>query len=207
MDVQLKELIDRIKSEGIESAEQQAQKIVQEAETRAKQIVSDAETEADKIRQKAEEDAQRREQTGRQSLKQAGRDLLLSLEKRLQALFDTVIYTESAAALKGELLQGTIKQLIDRWDEEVADVQLLVAENELQSIEKGLRDQLSTQLAKGMELKPLTNVEAGFQVGYKDGSAYYNFTAEGVAEIVSQFLNPKLAEILKEAAKEAKEQE
>ncbi|MFO7731194.1 MAG: V-type ATP synthase subunit E [Spirochaetia bacterium] len=207
MDVQLKELIDRIKSEGIESAEQQAQKIVQEAETQAKQIVSDAETEADKIRQKAEEDAQRREQTGRQSLKQAGRDLLLSLEKRLQALFDTVIYTESAAALKGKLLQGTIKQLIDRWDEEVAELHLLVAEDELQSIEKGLRDQLSAQLAKGMELKPLANVEAGFQVGYKDGSAYYNFTAEGVAEIVSQFLNPKLAEILKEAAKEAKEQE
>jgi len=207
MDVQLKELIDRIKSEGIESAEQQAQKIVQEAESRAKQIVSDAETEADKITQKAEENAQRREQTGRQSLKQAGRDLLLSLEKRLQALFDTVIYTESAAALKGKLLQGTIKQLIDHWDEEVADVQLLVAEDELQNIEKGLRDQLSAQLAKGMELKPLANVDAGFQVGYKDGSAYYKFTAEGVAEIVSQFLNPKLAEILKEAAKEAKEQE
>src|SRR6056297_906837 len=155
MDVQLKELIDRIKSEGIESAEQQAQKIVQEAETKAKQIVSDAEAEADKNRQQDEEDAQRREQTGRESLKQAGRDLIISLEKRLQKLFDTVIYTESAEALKGDLLKNLVKQLIDRWNEDVADVSLLVAEEELKKIEKGLRDALSAQLAKGMELHPL----------------------------------------------------
>lgn len=202
MDVQLKELIDRIKSEGIESADQQAQKIVEEAESKAKKIISDAETEADKIRQKAEEDAQRREQTGRASLKQAGRDLMISLEKRLQQLFDTVIYTESAEALKGDLLKNLVQQLIEHWNEDVADIQLLIAEDELKKLEKGLQDKLSTQLAKGMELKPLENVEAGFQVAYKDGSAYFNFTAEGVAEIVSEFLNPKLAEILKEAVKE-----
>lgn len=201
MDVQLKELIDRIKSEGIESADQQAQKIVQEAESKAKQIVSDAEKEADTIRQKAEEDAQRREHTGRESLKQAGRDLTISLEKSLQKLFDTVIYTESAAALKGDLLKDLVKQLVDHWDEDVADIQLLVAEDQLKKIDKGLRDALSAKLAKGLELKPLEGVEAGFQVAYKDGSAYYNFTAEGVAEIVSEFLNPKLGAILKEAVK------
>ncbi|MFW5711365.1 MAG: V-type ATP synthase subunit E [Spirochaetota bacterium] len=202
MDVQLKELIDRIKSEGIENAEQQAQKIVQEAESKAKQIVADAETEADKIRQQAEEDAQRREQTGRESLKQAGRDLIISLEKRLQKLFDTVIYTESAAALKGDLLENLVKQLVERWDEDVSDIKLMVAEDELKRIDKGLRDSLSAQLAKGMQLQPLEGVEAGFQVAYKDGSAYYNFTAEGIAEIVSEFLNPKLGQILKEAVKE-----
>jgi V/A-type H+/Na+-transporting ATPase subunit E len=201
MDVQLKELIDRIKSEGIESADQQAQKIVQEAEAKAKQIVADAEKEADSIRQKAEDDAQRREQTGRESLKQAGRDLIISLEKSLQKLFDAVIYTESAAALKGDLLKNLVKQLVDHWDEDVTDIQLLVAEDQLKKIDKGLRDALSAKLAEGLELKPLEGVEAGFQVAYKDGSAYYNFTAEGVAEIVSEFLNPKLGEILKEAVK------
>lgn len=201
MDVQLKELIDRIKSEGIESADQQAQKIVQEAEAKAKQILADAEKEADSIRQKAEDDAQRREQTGRESLKQAGRDLIISLEKSLQKLFDAVIYTESAAALKGDLLKNLVKQLVDHWDEDVTDIQLLVAEDQLKKIDKGLRDALSAKLAEGLELKPLEGVEAGFQVAYKDGSAYYNFTAEGVAEIVSEFLNPKLGEILKEAVK------
>lgn len=202
MDVQLKELIDRIKSEGIESAEEQAQKIIREAEEKAKQIVSSAEKDADNIRQQAEEEAARREHTGRESLKQAGRDLVISLQKTLQNLFESVIYTETAEKLKGDALQKSIQELIDHWSEDVTDISVLVAEDELQKLEKGLRDKLSAQLAKGMELQPLPNVEAGFQVAYKDGSAYYNFSAEGIAEILSEFLNPRLAEILKEAVKE-----
>ncbi|MDY7029344.1 MAG: V-type ATP synthase subunit E [Spirochaetota bacterium] len=202
MDVQLKELIDRIKSEGIKSAEEQAGAIIEEAEKKAKQIVADAEKEADSIRQKAEADVRKMEYTGRESLKQAGRDLIISLQQRLQVLFDEVVYTDTAGQLKGDSLQKVIAQLVEHWNEDVQNLELLVAEDELKKLEKGLRDKLSAQLAKGMEIKPLANVDAGFKVSYKDGSAYYNFSAEGVAEIISEFLNPKLAEILKEAVKE-----
>jgi len=202
MDVQLKELIDRIKSEGIKNAEQQAETIIDEAEKKARKIVADAEKEADSIRQKAEADARKMEHTGRESLKQAGRDLIISLQQRLQTLFDEVVYTETAENLKSDFLQKLIVQLVDKWDEDVKDLELLVSEDELKKLEKGLRDKLSAQLSKGMEIKPLPNVEAGFKVSYKDGSAYYNFSAEGVAEIISEFLNPRLAETLKEAVKE-----
>jgi len=202
MDVQLKELIDRIKSEGIENAEQQARTIIDEAESRAKKIINDAEKEADTLRQKAEADVRKAEYTGRESLKQAGRDLVIMLRQRLQELFARVIYTETAAQLKGSQLQKIIGELVNRWDEDIQNLELLISEEELKGLEKGLRDKLSEQLAKGMEIKPLANVDAGFKVSYKDGSAYYNFSAEGIAEIISGFLNPKLAEILKEAVEE-----
>lgn len=202
MDVQLKELIDRIKSEGIKNAEQQAETIIDEAEKKAQRIVADAEKEADSIRQKADGDARKMEHTGRESLKQAGRDLIISLQQRLQTLFDEVVYTQTAENLKSDFLQKLIVQLVDKWDEDVKDLELLVSEDELKKLEKGLRDKLSAQLSKGMEIKPLPNIDAGFKVSYKDGSAYYNFSAEGVAEIISEFLNPRLAEALKEAVKE-----
>ncbi|HDQ13828.1 MAG TPA: V-type ATP synthase subunit E [Sediminispirochaeta sp.] len=201
MDVQLKELIDRIKSEGIQNAEQESEKIIKEAQEKAKKIVSDAEQEADRLKKEAEEEVRRMEYTGRESLKQAGRDLLLSLEKRLQSVFDSVIYTATAEQMKGDTLRTFIQKLLDNWDEDVSQVELLLPEKELEQLDKGLRDKLSAQLAQGMEIKPLSGVEAGFQLAYKDGSAYYNFSAEGIAEILSAFLNPKLAEILKEAAR------
>ncbi len=202
MDVQLKELIERIKSEGIDNAEQEADRIIQEAQEKAKKIVSDAETEADKIRAKAEEDAKRREETGRASLKHAGRDLILSAEKRLQELFDKIIYEETSGVLKGELLEKAVSQVVQNWDNEVSDLTVLIAEDELSKVEGGLKKKLSDKLSKGMEIKPLPKTEAGFQVSMKDGTAYYNFTAEGIAELLSQFLNPRLAETLKEAAQE-----
>ena len=202
MDVQLKELIERIKSEGIENAEQEADRIIQEAQERAKKIVSDAESEADKIRSKAEEDASRREETGRASLKHAGRDLMLSVQKRLQELFDKIIYQETSEVMKGNLLEKSVAQVVENWGSDVTDLTVLVSEEELERVEKGLKKKLSAKLAEGIEIKPLPKSEAGFQVSMKDGSAYYNFTAEGIAELLSQFLNPRLAETLKEAAEE-----
>jgi V/A-type H+/Na+-transporting ATPase subunit E len=202
MDVQLKELIERIKSEGIETADQEADRIIKEAQEKAKKLVSDAEAEADSIRKKAEKDAVQREETGKASLKHAGRDLLLSVEKRLQEVFDALVYKETEEALKGPLLEKTVAQIVEKWSGDVADVSILVAEDELKKIEDGLRKKLSDSLKKGMEIKPLPKTSAGFQVSLKDGSAYYNFTAEGIAELLSQFLNPRLAETLKEAAKE-----
>jgi V/A-type H+-transporting ATPase subunit E len=205
MDVQLKELIERIKSEGVENAEQQAEQIVNEAEERAKKIVSDAEKEADAIRKEAEEEARKREATGRETLKQAGRDILLSTQKRLQELFDRIITRETGETMKGEYLQQLIGKAVEQLESDVADLSILVDEKELGNIEKGLHSKLSEELASGMEIKPLPGVEAGFRVSYKDGSAYYNFTSEGIAEILAGYLNPRLAEILKEAAAEQKE--
>ncbi|MFO7849140.1 MAG: V-type ATP synthase subunit E [Spirochaetia bacterium] len=202
MDVQLKELIERIKSEGIENAEYEADRIINESKEAAKKIVSDAEAEADKIRSKAEEDAARREETGRASLKQAGRDIILSVEKRLQELFDTIIYQETAEVLKGNILEEAVMQVVKNWDSDVTDFEILIAEDELKKIEEGLKKKLSAKLSEGVEIKPLPKVDAGFQISMKDGSAYYNFTAEGISELLSQFLNPRLAETLKEAADE-----
>ncbi|MFP4268264.1 MAG: V-type ATP synthase subunit E [Spirochaetaceae bacterium] len=202
MDVQLKELIERIKSEGIENAENEADRIIKESQEAAKKIVGEAESEADKIRKKAEEDAAKREETGRASLKQAGRDVILSVEKRLQEIFDRIIHQETSQVLKGNILEEAVMQVVKNWDSDVTDLKVLIAEDELKKIEESLRKKLSTKLAEGVEIKPLPKTEAGFQISMKDGSAYYNFTAEGIAELLSQFLNPRLAEILKEAAEE-----
>ncbi|MFP4619528.1 MAG: V-type ATP synthase subunit E, partial [Spirochaetaceae bacterium] len=202
MDVQLKELIERIKSEGIENAENEADRIIKESQEAAKKIVGEAESEADKIRKKAEEDAAKREETGRASLKQAGRDVILSVEKRLQEIFDRIIYQETSQVLKGNILEEAVMQVVKNWDSDVTDLKVLIAEDELKKIEESLRKKLSTKLTEGVEIKPLPKTEAGFQISMKDGSAYYNFTAEGIAELLSQVLNPRLAEILKEAAEE-----
>jgi V/A-type H+-transporting ATPase subunit E len=53
-----------------------------------------------------------------------------------------------------------------------------------------------------VELKFDRSLDAGFRISNKDGSAYYDFSAESVAELFSAYLNPRLAETLKNAVKE-----
>jgi V/A-type H+-transporting ATPase subunit E len=46
-------------------------------------------------------------------------------------------------------------------------------------------------------------MSAGFRIGVKNGAAYYDYSAESLAEMFAAYLNPKVAALLKTAAKDA----
>jgi len=80
---------------------------------------------------------------------------------------------------------------------------LLLSEGDLDKLKSWASGSLANELKKGLELKSDRNLGAGFRIANKDGSAYYDFSAESVAELLSAYLNPHLAEILKTAAQGA----
>ena len=203
MDVQLKELIDRIKSEGVQSAEAQASEIVSNAEKRAEDIVADAKKQAEQIVAEAEQEARKREQSGEQALKQAGRDLLLQLRGRIQAVFAEVIDNATKEAYTGEALENAVVALVEAWaGGSQGDLAVLLPKDQLEKLEKNLRSRLAKQLGEGVTIKPSPELEAGFVVSERDGSAYYDFSAEGVAEMLRLHLNSRLGELLSQAAAE-----
>ena len=77
MDVQLQELIDKIKKDGVTAAKTSAEEIISEAEENAKKIVSDAQAQAEKIIKNAKAETERMEKASEDAIKQAGRNLLL----------------------------------------------------------------------------------------------------------------------------------
>jgi len=62
-------------------------------------------------------------------------------------------------------------------------------------------EKLTGELWKGVELKSNRKLNAGFHISSKDGSVYYDFSSESVAQLLSTYLNSKLAEILKNSSK------
>ncbi|ADK81575.1 V-type ATP synthase subunit E [Sediminispirochaeta smaragdinae] len=205
MDVQLKELIETIKSEGVDNAEAQAKEIVNEAQKKRNEIIADAEQEAARIREKAEEDAAKMQATAEESIRQAGRDLLLSLESSITSMLDAVVKKEAASALTGEGLSKAIVALLSNWSEEKDSLELLLPENERVEVEEYLKKALGTKMKKGVTVKPVAGIEAGFKIAEEGGSAYYNFTADGIAEILSQYVSPRLSSLLRESVKGQKE--
>ena len=199
MDVQLQELIDKIKSEGIKTAEQESARVLKEAEHKANDILADAHDEASSIIAKAKEEAHRFEQTAKEAVKQAGRNTILSLRTRVIEIFDAVIAEETKQAYSLKVLEEAIVSLIKAWSkEQVPNLQVLMSSSDLKKIEKQLKSRLAAELKKGVELKPFPQLQAGFRIAMKDGSAYYNFSDQGIAEILSEYLNPKIAEIVRE---------
>ncbi|GAB4372653.1 MAG: V-type ATP synthase subunit E [Spirochaetales bacterium] len=202
MDIQLKELIETIQKDGIASAEAKASQIIEEAERQAQEIRDKAQKEAERMIQEAKREIARTEQASRDALVQAGRDLLLTLERRIVQLFEGVIKAATKEALDGERLTQVITALVSAWVEKnTPDIEVLLSPKDFDKLEKGLQSRLANELKKGVVIKPVPSVEAGFRIGEKNGSAYYDFTVEGLAEILGATLSPRLAEVLKDASK------
>ena len=197
MDVQVKELIEKIKTDGVKSAEENSSRIVSEAEKKAASIIENAEKEAAEIKSQAQNEASRLEQAGKEALKQAGRDLLLGVKKDVEALFDRVLQAGTADVLSGDSLKDSIVAILKSWkDGEIGDLTVLVAPETLKSMESQLNSELKAEIEKGLEIKPFSDLDAGFRISVKDGRAFYDFSDKELMELLSKYLNPALMSTL-----------
>lgn len=201
MDVQLKELLEKIKEEGVKPAESKAASIIADAEKKAHALVTDAEKKAEGIVAQAKADAEKTERAGREALKQAGRDLILALRNKIAALFDSVIQLETEKSMSGAKLEDIIAAVVKAWvGKQSSDITVLLSASDLEKMEKSLMSKLSAEMKKGVDIKPSPHVDAGFHIAEKDGAAYYNFSSQGIAELLGEYLNARLSEVVKEAA-------
>ncbi|MDX9800370.1 MAG: V-type ATP synthase subunit E [Spirochaetia bacterium] len=201
MEVQLKELIEKIKIDGVKDAEVKAADIVKKAEAKAEEIVAKAKKEASRIITDAKEEAVKSGLSGQEALKQAGRDLVLNLQTKITDLFNIIIKQDVASAMDDKVLAETIVKLIGSWKGSTDNLQVLLSEKDYKNVENVLRTKLADQIKKGFEVKASKSLDAGFLVSMKDGSAYHNFSAEGIAEVLSEYLNPRISALLSEGVK------
>ena len=75
-------------------------------------------------------------------------------------------------------------------------------EKDLSSLESNLKSALKDEISKGLELKTDKTLSNGFRIGIKNGEAYYDYSAEAVADLFARYLNPRVASIMKNAGKE-----
>jgi V/A-type H+-transporting ATPase subunit E len=201
MEIQLQELIDKIKRDGIESAAEEASRLKVQAEDEAKRITAAARKEAEDIVAKAKADAERTEKAGIAAVGQASRNVVLTFKTEIQAILDRIIVRETASSLNDGVLKAVLPDILKGWAGGKDALDLILNEAQLKQLTAYFKDKLASELKKGIELKLDRTLTAGFRIANRDGSAYYDFSAESVAELLSAYLNPKLAETLKDSAK------
>ena len=202
MDIQLNELIEKIKKEGIESAQAGAAKLRSEAEAEAKKILEDAKQEAEAIVKRAKEDADRSEKAGVAALEQASRNLILAFKGEIQGILDSIIAESVSSSYSTDVIKGILPDLVKNWAVKNTDsLTVLLSENDVKKLDDAFKVNLASTLKGGVEIKVGKNLDAGFHIVEKDGSAFYDFSAEAVAKMLSAYLNSKLAEILKNVEK------
>lgn len=204
MDVQLQELVNRIKKDGVETAEAKAAEIIKNAEQKAASIISTARAEADALSKKADSEAARSEKAAVSAIQQAGRNLLISFRDGISAELDAVVRTETSKAYNADVLKDLIPAVVKSWisGKGQDDIALILSPSDAKKLESEFGAALKNEIAKGLEIRSDSLISGGFRIGTRDGASYYDFSAEAVAELFSAYLNPKVAGIMKSAAKE-----
>ncbi len=201
MEVQLQELIDKIKKDGADAAQLSADKKIADAQAEADRIIAEAKAEADRIVSAAKVENDRMVKSGEDAIRQAARNILIRFRESVTGELNAVLKAAVEQNYSGKKLEELIPVVVSKWAEniEAEDISVLLNTEDLNAVEKSLLAELKKKIAGGVTLKADDSFEGGFRVAEKDGSAYYDFSADAVADMFAVYLNPRTAALLKEA--------
>ncbi len=199
MSIQVKELIDKIKNEGVLAAETEAEKIISEAEAKAAQIIKAARTRAESEQTQAEKEIEQQKAAGIAAIKQAARDVLIGLDKELTKRMEAVIIESVDTAMTTELTEKIIVEMVNAWAEKGEEgIRVVLSSKDAERLKESLKGKFSQGLKDGVEIIPSAKFDKGFRIGGSSG-VLYDFSKESIAEVLAQALSPDLAAALKDA--------
>lgn len=201
MEIQLQELIEQIKKEGVAAAEAEAQEIIDNANADAQKIIADAKAEADRIIALAKAENERMVRSSEDAIRQAGRNLLISFRESVTRELNAIIGENVNAIYSSESLTQIIVKAVENWAEkpDAENISVILSESDLQSLEELLLGAMKEKLSKGIILRSSDSLNCGFRISVNDTGAYYDYSAEAVVEMLSAYLSPKVSNLLKEA--------
>ena len=196
---EIKELIEKIRSEGVRAGEEKARAIELDALEKARRIIDDARVESKVLLSEARGSISRSEESSRSALKQAARDCIIGLKKEMLAALNKITLSHVHKTLTmeetGKLIAHLLKECGSR---DKGDVIVSVKKEDADKLAGVFMAELSGELKKGLTLKPSEDIRGGLTISYDHGKSYYDFTDRALAEYIGAYIRPKLADILKE---------
>ncbi|MCQ2448621.1 MAG: V-type ATP synthase subunit E [Clostridia bacterium] len=201
MEIQLGELIDQIKKEGVDAADTQAKAIIDDANAEAEKIVADARAQADKILADAKAETERMTKSSEDAIRHAGRNLLISFRESVARELKAIVEDNVNAVYSSDELAKLIVSIVENWAKQpdAEDIAVILNTQDLAKLQENLLAALKEKMLQGVVLKANDNFDGGFRIAVNNGSAYYDYSAEAVVDMLSNYLSPKVTELLKEA--------
>ena len=201
MEIQLQELIDQIKKDGVDAAEAQAAAILETAEAEAAKIIAEANAQADKLMADAKNENERTVKSAEDAIRQAGRNLLISFRESVTKELKAIIGENVSSVYSDNSLSQLIIRTVEGWTmkPDADELSVILSSNDLEKLEETLLAELKAKMLTGVTLKANDNVDGGFRIAVNGDGAYYDYSKEAVTDMLSSYLSPKITALLKEA--------
>lgn len=202
---ELQHLIERIQREAVDTGEKQAADVVAKAKKQAAEIVAAAEKQAKEYREKAERDAEQFTTRSEQTIRQASRDLLITVGQGVENIVGSIAKEASDTSLTYETVQTMLEKLVESyWSRPDREhrIEVMVNPKDQERLIAFFKSKYRERLEKGLVVKGDERILKGFKVKLANGRIEHSFTNEAIADALSNFLRPHLAEIVYQAVRE-----
>ncbi len=140
-----------------------------------------------------------------QPLRPAARDLLITVRQGVENIVSNLAAGAAEGALNFETVQEMLVKLaenyVGRTDRE-RRIELMVSPQDQARLINFFKDKDHDKLQQGLVIQGDERIFKGFKVQLADGHVTHNFTPEAIAEALSNFLRPHLADIVYQVARE-----
>ena len=205
----VQELINRIRDQGVRSAEEEAERILAEAKEQAARMIAAAEAEIEAKQSKAESKLKADEVASMASLKVAARDTGLELQSAVVSSFERQVKRlVSNFTMDGKFLKALVLVLGGHAAEKYIadkDVQIFVSrfalgEEQGPEVEERAREAAlaisSDMLREGIELVPSADIEGGVRVRVVEDNLEIDLSSEAISKLVLRHLLPRFRAIM-----------
>ena len=197
---ELQGLLDRIQKEGIEQAEQQKEEIISEAKKNAEAIIQRNTMEAEAIIKTANEEVKKIEERSKSTIKQAARDIAISLESELLNRLKRCVKDAVGASMTQELISEIIKKMVDAYiKQENKDIslQVILSQKDIDKLNDGIKTSLAGSLKNKPEILKGSEFSAGVKVGFNGSDVFFDFSDATITDIICEYIGPRLTSMIK----------
>ncbi|MFZ5429116.1 MAG: V-type ATP synthase subunit E [Bacteroidota bacterium] len=199
MDSKIQQLTEAIYNEGVQKARQEADAILKEANEKAARIEQDARKAADNLLNEARAKSDELKRHVDSEIKMTVNQAVSSVRQEITTLVSMNVIQPPVREIFSdkEYIQKLVLEVVKGWlSKESFDLSVILPESGREQMETFFRNNLATELNKGLEVSFSQHVKSGFRIGPADGSYLISFTDEDFTNFLKAYLRPKTSQLL-----------
>jgi len=201
MQNKLQELTDKLYNEGLSKGKAEAEQMKANASKEAEKIIAKAKEDAGRIMEQAKKDAADLMSKCESDIKMSSAKAISALRKEVENLIvaKAVDANVDKSLKDGKFIEKMITSIVSSFNAanpQAVELQAILPENMKSELATFVSTQAADTFNKGVSFTFSKAIEAGFQIGPKDGSYILSFTDADLQNVISQYLRPTTKSIV-----------
>lgn len=197
MEDKLQVLTEKIYSEGVTKANEEASKIIENANEKAASIIATANKKAEKIVADANQKSEELRKNVSSELAMSAKQSIAALRQDIANLITAKTASEniSKAFDDADFVKKLLSKTVKGWDAS-GDLKVTVPENDTSELESFIKKGITDAVGKEITIEHDGDIRAGFTVSPADGSYQINFTDTDFEAFFKNYIRPRTNELL-----------